>query len=760
MNKTLLAVLVPLAWAAHAQDAKPGATTLKEVTVTATRVETDADTVPATITTLERKTLAQRAPRDEADLFRDEPDVALARDLRRFGATRVNIRGLEDGRVVQMVDGVRLSDFYNGGGPTNFSQTGPLPTMTDFLKRVEILRGPASALYGSDAIGGVVGYLTLDPADLLRGDAHSGYQYRLGYHGVNQAVSHTVLGAWRGAGVQALLGLSQVRAKDTANQGEVDTTGSSRSQPNPQDSQDRGLLAKFTIKPAPGHTLGLTLEGRQQAASTDVRRLSASLPRVASMQGEDDSSRLRASLDWTHVAAMGWYDRLNAKLHAQDSQTDNRNTQQRRQTSATCAAALRAGAAAGVAPNNNSCHIEQLFSFGQRAYGAGVQLDKAVDGGAVSQFWSYGADVSRVETRELRDAWVWNLTTGGVPGSTPAGKSLAGDSFPLRDFAVGQTDSVGLFAQGELRGVLDERLSLTPALRYDWRKLTPKVDALAQAVLDANKKQVMAQSSGGFSPKLAALWRFSPGVAGWAQVARGFRAPNYDELNGNFRNTAQSYGIAPNPDLKPETSVGLELGLRARQGSLGTQVSVYDNRYRDFIASVRLDCPSDPRCIAGLASTSLAQNLSRVSIRGAEARANWDAGSGWRVDGALAWAEGTNQSTGQPLNSIEPLRVSMGLAHDAGNWGAEARVRGAAAKTRTDDSNGVWFHPPKYAVADVSAWWQVHARLRLTAAVGNLFDRKYWLWSDIRQADATNPVGVDFYSQPGRNVSLAFRLDI
>jgi uncharacterized iron-regulated protein len=94
MKKTLLAVLIPLAWAAQAQ---PPETRLKEITVTATRVEADADAVAATVTTLGRKALDQRAPRDEADLLRDEPDVALARDLRRFGATRPNINGRQGG---------------------------------------------------------------------------------------------------------------------------------------------------------------------------------------------------------------------------------------------------------------------------------------------------------------------------------------------------------------------------------------------------------------------------------------------------------------------------------------------------------------------------------------------------------------------------------------------------------------------------------------------------------------------------------------
>jgi hemoglobin/transferrin/lactoferrin receptor protein len=60
---------------------------------------------------------------------------------------------------------------------------------------------------------------------------------------------------------------------------------------------------------------------------------------------------------------------------------------------------------------------------------------------------------------------------------------------------------------------------------------------------------------------------------------------------------------------------------------------------------------------------------------------------------------------------------------------------------------------------DITAWWQPHKSTRITAGINNLLDKKYWLWSDIRQADATNPVGVDFYSQLGRNVSVALSVD-
>lgn len=718
--------------------------TLKEVAVTATRSEAAVNDIPANITTLDRRTLDRRLPRDEADLFRDEPDVVVARDLRRFGSTRVNIRGLEDVRVVQMVDGVRLPDFYNGGGPTNFTLSGPQLIMPDFIKRVEILRGSASSLYGSDAIGGVVGYRSLNPEDLLKGDDSTAVGYRSGYFSANDGISNTGLLAFREGIAEGLIGLSGVHSNEADNQGSNDTQSASRTAPNNQDSWDSGLLAKLIVRPFDGHKITAQLEGRDQTAKTDVLRLASSLPKVTSMQGDDNSRRVRSSLEWEHKAPTRIYDRLLVKFHYQDSNTENANTQQRTNTSASCSA---------VASGTNSCLIDQDFLFSQISIGGGLQLEKAFDFGSHSHFLTYGTDIRNDKTEQLRDVRVF-LNNAATPG-----KTLAGDVFPLRDFANGSTDTLGFFFQDEISGLFDGKLTVTPGLRYDWRRLSPEVDALAQQVLTANGKQAVEQTDNAVSPKLAALWHFTPSVAGWGQVVRGFRAPNYNEVNGSFRNSAQQYGISPNPNLKPETSVGFELGLRYATDNLRSQVSVFDNYYRNFIENVRLNCPSDPGCISTLASTFMSVNQGKVNIRGVDARGAWDFMPGWRVDGAAAYIYGDNNAVNQPINSIEPTRFSLGLARDAGTWGAETRLRAALRKTEVNDSNGVWFRPPGYVTTDIAAWWQPHKSTRITAGVNNLLDKKYWLWSDIRQADATNPVGVDFYSQPGRNVSVALSID-
>lgn len=722
--------------------------TLKDVVVTATRSATEIDNIPATVTSINRTALDHSLPADESDLFRDETDIAFARDLRRHGATRINIRGIEDNRVVQMIDGVRLADYYFGGGPTNFTMSASPTVMPDFLKRVEIVRGAASSLYGSDAIGGVVGYVTLDPFDLLQEGAHQGLRLRAGYTGANNGFSQTVLGALRGersGAAELLLGYSHASGEEIGNKGNDSSTSPSRTTANPLKTKDNGALVKLILHPAAGHKLSATLEGRDQNSAGEIRRMTTSLPRISWMRGDDNSRRLRGSLEWEHIPAdAAVYDRLSARLYHQDSETRNYNFQRRTNTSAGCSA---------VTGGINNCYIESDFSVDQKSSGASVQLEKMLKTGAIGHLLTYGLDVSRVRVEELRDGRIWNQTTGTFT------RSLAGENYPLRDFATGTTDTLGVFIQDEVSGFADGRLLLTPGLRYDRTNLKPEMDALAQQVLTQIGRQAVEQTHGSLSPKLGAIWHFDPAVSGYGQITRGFRAPNYNEVNSAFRNTAQSYGVAPNPELKPETSVGIEIGVRINNGKLRSQFSAFDNRYKDFIESVKLSCPSDPHCITGLTNTNMSLNLSKVRIYGAEARASWEFAPGWTTGGSLAFAQGRNEETGQPLNSIEPARLSANLARDFGTWGTEGRLRAASRKERVDDTAGTWFRPGGYAVTDLSVWWKLDRKAQVTVALNNVFDKKYWLWSDIRQADANNPLGVDFYSQPGRNVSIAFQSD-
>lgn len=717
-------------------------TMLGDTIVSANRRSASMDEATVSVSKISREQIDRRTPMDDADLFRDEPDIAMARDLRRFGATRVNIRGIEDNRVIQLIDGYRQPDFYNGGGATNFTMSATPGIMPDFLRQAEVVRGPASSLYGSDALGGVVGFVTLDPNDIARGDKKSGLRLRGSWSSASNTAVGSIIGVLKGDAVELMLGYAQGSGEETDNFGKADITGPARSKANPSKSHDQGGIAKMIWRPLAGHKITATLESREQDSKTDILRIPASLSRVSQMNGDDHSERQRASIEYEHRPSGLFYDRLILRAHHQDAKTHNNNQQIRSATTAACS---------GITPSTHTCRIEQDFHFAQQNRGLSAQLESSLKVGNFEHFLTYGLDLSRQEVSSRRDATIRNLTNNSVT------KTLAGETYPLRDFANGRTDTIGLFIQDEISPA-NSRWTFIPGLRYDRTELKPEVDALAQHALTAIGRQAVKQSHEAVSPKLGARWAVNEQVTLFGQVASGFRAPNYGELNGAFRNMTMRYGSSPNPDLKPETSVGVELGMRFKQDSMRGQFTVYDNRYKDFIESVRLTCPGDPLCIPGITTYSSA-NLNKVRIYGAEVKGGWDFAPGWRLDGGLAYAHGTNEESGEPLDSVEPLRLSAGVSYDKSNWGAETRLRAAQRKKRTDDTNGTWFRPAGYGVTDVSVWYRPTKDTRIVATVNNLFDKKYWLWSDIRQADARNPLGVDFYSQPGRSFRLSLQAD-
>ena len=187
---------------------------------------------------------------------------------------------------------------------------------------------------------------------------------------------------------------------------------------------------------------------------------------------------------------------------------------------------------------------------------------------------------------------------------------VAPDDFPVRDFPESDTALAGLFAQDDIRL---GRWSVIPGLRYDYYRLKPKPDAIFAAdnpgITPVEKKEHAV------SPKIGLLFRATPRYTLFGQYAHGFRAPPYNDVNIGFTNLAFGYTAVPNPDLKPERSRGVEIGLRGDFGARGRfSLAAFHNRYRDFIASLQqLDCPGDPAC-SGAAPNMPTNCATRPSI--------------------------------------------------------------------------------------------------------------------------------------------------
>jgi len=128
---------------------------LDEIVVTAYRSPTDITKSGSAITVIPGDKINNASPGSLVDVLRQVPGLTVTQSGGPGGATEVSIRGAEAGHTLVMIDGVRVNDPASARNSFDFAVFSP----TD-IERIEILRGPQSALYGSDALGGVINIIT------------------------------------------------------------------------------------------------------------------------------------------------------------------------------------------------------------------------------------------------------------------------------------------------------------------------------------------------------------------------------------------------------------------------------------------------------------------------------------------------------------------------------------------------------------------------------------------------------------------------
>jgi vitamin B12 transporter len=125
------------------------------VTVTANRSPTSIQRTGSAITVISADDIRSSNPASVADLLRSVPGVSISETGGPGGSTALRLRGNDARHTLVLIDGVRVNDPTDVGGGFDFSSLA-----TRDIERIEVLRGPQSALYGSDAIGGVVNIIT------------------------------------------------------------------------------------------------------------------------------------------------------------------------------------------------------------------------------------------------------------------------------------------------------------------------------------------------------------------------------------------------------------------------------------------------------------------------------------------------------------------------------------------------------------------------------------------------------------------------
>jgi hemoglobin/transferrin/lactoferrin receptor protein len=203
--------------------------------------------------------------------------------------------------------------------------------------------------------------------------------------------------------------------------------------------------------------------------------------------------------------------------------------------------------------------------------------------------------------------------------------------------------------------------------------------------------------------------------------------------------------------LKPETSRGLDVGLRGDHGPWQWTVTAHATRYRDFIDS-RRNVGIDPA--TGLLLFQ-SVNRSRVDTWGAEASARLALDDlGWH-GGFLRFAasrtRGVDRTADIWLTSIDPLRAVVGLGWRGDAAGLELVASAAARQRDISDANA--FVAPGHALLDLIADWDLSSAWRVEAAVFNLADRRVWDATDTAGVPASSTL-LDRYTRAGRNARL------
>lgn len=738
---------------------------LQPMTVTATRREQSVSDVPSSVTVLDRQQLDQQNVNNIKDLVRNEPGVSVGGAGQRAGITGYNIRGIDANRVLTQVDGVEVpaSFFYGPYAQTHRNYVDP-----EIVKRVEILRGPASALYGSSAIGGAVSYFTLSADDIIKAGQDSGARLKTGYSSANDSWLTSATLAGRQGPFDALLHLSQRRGHETESYGNVGGTGLARTEANPEDVHTTNLLAKLGWDYNDSDRLQLTYEKYKD--DRDSNQLSAvggpfnagsGFGYYHSRHSNDTITRERFSLEHSLVLNSLLADSLKWSLNYQLAKTDQSTVENFVPTNFFTGAVTR-----------NVMRYRDTY-YKDRQWLLDAQLDKAFALGSTEHLLTYGMTLKHQNVRGLRtgygicNAAIGAACSGGVgsPSSNPSDSLI-----PQSDFPDPTIHNYALFLQDEIQW---NQWTFLPGVRYDRTHLDPKVTAryLATAISGGLTPSDDSRTWQRVSPKLGVTYAFDEHYTAFGQYAEGFRTPTAKEMFGRYQNTTPPYIVEPNPDLDPEKSRGLETGLRGQFDAGSFDLTAFYNRYRDFL-------DEDAIGIRGTTPVFQSQNVSQASIRGMEAkgRLNLDhfgAMDGLYTQGSIAYARGRNEETGEALNSVNPLTGVLGLGYENARFGTLLNWTLVKRKTRIDDGNfnspdgsSSQFASPGYGILDLTGYYRLSDDLTVNAGLYNLTDKQYWQWDDVRgyddigEAGVTSPANLERLTQPGRNFSVNLVWDI
>jgi hemoglobin/transferrin/lactoferrin receptor protein len=732
--------LLATAASSRAQEAtSDNATVLQKIVVKGKRVKAGsvADTPLATETTAQQ--IEDKQITSIQDLGRTtEPGISFSK-----AAGTVNIRGLTGPRVTTLIDGIPIpyldNKARNAGGGSPLTNADGAGDSFDFntLSTLDVMRGSDSSRAGNGALGGALVLRTLEPEDLIGAGKDWGGLVKETYDSSDNSFASSVAVAKKIQNTSILFQGTYKKGDERKNNGSVDAIGATRTEANPGDLDQHNVLAKVRQEFDGGHKLGLTAERFKKTIETDLKSFQGATTgsnrvyAVGDYNQKDEIQRDRLSVDYSFIAPSSdsWIDQADLTIYTQ------------RIVSNGILDGTRLGAVAGPWHRDNE--------LDERSVGLTGVLSKTLETDTLIHNLTLGGDLAFAKATQY---------TAGIDGCILGTATPAGQAGSCPNLHTNQSDMPNVDA---FRGgiYLDDRIefrdtgfALTPGIRMDWYNYDTK-DSAGYRKNTGYTINGLPDGQGdiAFSPKLLATYDLTPGTQLYAQWARSFRAPTYSELFLNYRSAF--YQVTGNPDLKPETGNGFEIGTKFDHDNWNGRVAIFHNVYSNFI-------DQSIETIPGFQNRSY-KNLDKARISGLEVSINRQFDNGINLHGGLAYAYGKNVDANTPLRTVAPLKFVAGIGYQREIWGTDLTF--VAASKMRDDHDATTFDAPGYGLFDLTAWWEPEQTtgLKIQAGIYNILDKTYYDALEVASVNTAAPTTAnsnqprDFYSEPGRSFKIS-----
>tara|TARA_B100000963_G_scaffold352198_1_gene364990 strand:- start:29 stop:2233 length:2205 start_codon:yes stop_codon:yes gene_type:complete len=707
---------------------------VEEIVTVSSKQPVPIDKVVGSVALISQDEIETRMVSDLSQLLENTIGVTVPKRVTsgRFRNSDVVVRGVGNNRVNIFIDGFRTGDAYQSGG------YGRDLVDTELLKRVEILKGPSSSLYGSDGLAGTIAYTTKDASDFID-DSNKYLSLTLSNQNVNSQQKVTVLGAVVLNNVETLVQLSgknmnQMKVHDDA----TETL-------NPMSGEQDSVLAKVKISLDNGSSISMTFDNQESDADynllTDLgsgfSAANMQVESVSSSVGLDTSNRERVSLTYDFEGDNNFFDSGVIRFFSQT--TDQRTT-----TSKNKAIMVMPSFGPPI-PSFVPTAESSDYDFNQEVSGFSAEMIKVVGRhNIVYGFESETADYSR-----NNDKTEVNLLTGAI------NKTLANTLYPHKRFPDSEVTREAIFIND--RVYLNDKTTVVLGARYDSYDQDAQSDAL-HARNNIFGHEVKPRSDSEVSLKVGLIRDIDEDMSVFLQYAEGYRNPNFDEAYNTYTNLAQMYTIIPNPNITAETSEGFEVGLRGSLNKTSWSLVYYKNDYEDFIAYEYLFPP-----VQGVLQVQY-QNLGSVETDGIEFESKTMFSDNLSASFGVSLNEG-KEDDGY-LESMSPDHAKIGLAwvSDTGKfrWNNVATLMESSRSTLSPvcGRNGQCLPAQQTSgrvTLDTYLSFDFSSRFNLKLGIRNLTNVKYWDYPTIAgQAAGT----ADEFLMPGRNMSLSLKFSL